>query len=572
MPAIPRPRPPVEVVTREPVTASPRIAAIIVTWNRHAAVDVVLRAMSRQGYPRERLDVVVVDNGSTDGTVPFLVERWRPEAVVDNPTDAAHEPDFQVGHPGAQNGHAGSNGSTNGDGARHGRNAGGFSSLTLIRNAHNLGGCGGFNTGLAYLDRFLNPAGSPLAYAWLVDDDVDLPEGALEQLVRTAEADQSIGLVGSRTVDFDDRQTTIETTIYFDPEGGWMGPDPAPSHPRHEDHKKWVEAAGGTRGRLNFTGVRDVDVVPACSLLARWSAVQKAGFWDARYFIYCDDADWCLRFAHGGYRVVVDLDAVVYHTYWLSKLTPVRAYYSQRNLLWLLQKNQSGRRLRRSMMRRLGALLLESRKAMTHCRLFHAEIIRRSAHDICTGRGGKLDDEGPSFVRLVEAFERAGALRGDATVVVMCSHEQSIAWADDLHLRLRYALIDAGRAGDLPRLVYIVRDGVPDKAVGIASARPHPRPERIRFVPNRRSKWRGNRPYLRKPPDAVVIFDQHNDFPMIRSRANIHIDRRRAGLAQVERDGIGPRLAFLRRWVGTAVRSVAYALTVRPYVRTGRYG
>lgn len=30
-------------------------------------------------------------------------------------------------------------------------------------------------------------------------------------------------------------------------------------------------------------------------MLAHWSGVKKVGFWDYRYFIYCDDADWCLH-------------------------------------------------------------------------------------------------------------------------------------------------------------------------------------------------------------------------------------------------------------------------------------
>jgi GT2 family glycosyltransferase len=550
---------------------SPRVAAIIVTWNRHAAVDVVLRALTRQEFPRERLDVVVVDNASTDGTASFLAERWRPEAVVENPTLAADEPAFSGG-PRPERHAPGRNGTAGHPETRHPGNAGGFASLTVVRNAQNLGGCGGFNTGLAFVDRYLDSPTNPLAYVWLVDDDVDLPESALEQLVRTAEGDPAIGLVGSRTMDFADRSNTIETTIYFDSENGWMGPDPMPAHPRHEEHRRWAEAVGGTRGRLPFAGVRDVDVVSACSLLARWEAVKKVGFWDARYFIYCDDADWCLRFARSGYRVVVDLDALVYHTYWLSKITPVRAYYSQRNLIWLIQKALDGRRLRRATMRRLGALLLDSRKAMTHCRLFHAEIIRRTAHDVCANRGGRLDDEGPAAEPLLNAFDRAGALRGDATVLVMCSHHESIAWADELHLRLRYALIDAGRAADLPRLVYMVREGVPDPAVGGSIVHPHPHPRRIVFAPNRGSKWRANRPFLRRPPDAVVIFDQHNDFPLLRSRANIHIDRRRPGLAQCEPDGLGRRAAFLWRWLRTAARCAAYAVTVKPYVRTGRYG
>jgi len=254
-----------------------------------------------------------------------LDAKWRPDAIVDNPTAAAHEPAFAAADPDCD-----------------WEPAHPFASLTIIRNRHNLGGCGGFNTGLAFLEARLERPDNPLDYAWLVDDDVDLPETALSQLTKTAQADRSIGLVGSRTVDFADRETTIETTIYFDYENGWMGPDPTPAHPRFEEHRRWVEAAGGTRGKLAFSGVRDVDVVSACSLLARWSAIGRVGFWDSRYFIYCDDADWCLRFPKAGFRVVLDLDAVVYHTYWLSKLTPVRAYYSQRNLIWLIQKNFSG--------------------------------------------------------------------------------------------------------------------------------------------------------------------------------------------------------------------------------------
>lgn len=542
-------------VPSEPVTSAPRVAAIVVTWNRREALDVVLRALSRQRFGG-RLDVVVIDNGSTDGTGEYLAEHWGPDRLIDNPTLAAEEPQFRTVHelgPAERNGHP----------------RGAIETLTLVRNAHNLGGCGGFNTGLAFLERFLDQPGAPLGYAWLVDDDVDLPPTALAQLTRTAESDPGIGVVGSRTVDFADRRTTLETTIYFDPDNGWMGPDPVPGHRLAGSHAAWVQQTGGTRGELPFSGAREVDVVSACSLLARWSAVKKVGFWDRRYFIYCDDADWCLRFGRAGYRVVCDLDAVVYHTIWLSKITPVRAYYSQRNLVWLIQKVLAPAKVRRAVLRRLGALLLESRKAATHCRLFHAEIIRRTAHDIVTGRAGKLDDEGPASRPLMEVLGRAGALRPDATIMVMCSHPESIAWADQLRARVAYTLIDGERPADQPRWVYVVRDYVPDPRRGSAGA-----PERAVFEANRQSKWQAQKPFLRNPPAAVVVFDQSNELPLVRGRFNIHINRSRPDMAQGEADGFGPRLRFFARWSWTAVRCLVYGLTAggRARPHRGKYG
>ncbi len=545
----------------EPRATLPRVAALIVTWNRRAAVDVVLRALARQGYALSSLDVVVIDNGSTDGTVAFLAERWRPDAIYDNATAAAHQPAFRKRGAEPRPGHA----------ADAAGNSGGFASLTIIANAHNHGGCGGFNTGLAFAEQFLDRTGSGLDYAWLVDDDVDLPDNALEQLVATAEADEQVGLVGSRTVDFDDRETTIETTIYFDYDNGWMGPEPRPSHRLAQSHQRWVDEVGGTRGKRDFRGVREVDVVSACSLLARWSAVKRVGFWDHRYFIYCDDADWCLRFAKAGYKVVCDLDAVVFHTYWLSKLTPTRGYYAQRNLVWLIQKVFGGAALRKATMRRLGALLVESRKAMTHCRLFHAEIFRRTAEDIVTGRGGKLEFEEPPFIPLIKALDVAGALRPDARVAVMCSHPESIRWADELRIRLGYALADADRIAEQPEWFYMTRDHVPDPIAdgGVGGLS---RPARVVFEPNRGSKWNAQKGFLKKPPTAVIVFEQSNDLPMIRGRCNIHIDRRRPGLAQMEWDGWPVRAAFLRRWAVTALKCALYAARVRPYVSTSKYG
>ncbi len=533
-------------------TRPPNIAILIVTWNRWEMAAAVLRALAKQTFPVDRMDVVVIDNASTDGTTDQLRLAFSPEMLVTNPTADAHLPDFRVPDE------------------RGGRNRLGFRSLTVVTNSDNHGGCGGFNTGFAFVDSVLqkNAPNERPDYVWLVDDDVDLPSDAAEQLTRIAESDSSIGLVGSRTVDINQRDTTIETTVYFNRDTGLMGDEPGPSHPMRQSHEAWVKEVGGVRGLHPYTGTREVDVVSACSMLARWSAVEKVGFWDWRYFIYCDDADWCLRFGKEGYRVVLNLDAVVYHTPWHHKLTPARLYYAQRNLVWMMQKVLPSSELRKVAGKRVLGLLKDSGVALMHRRAAHAEVIRRTADDLCRNRPGKLDDPSPPFEPLEEAFAERGLLAPNRKIAVVCNRPESLGWSIELRSRLDESQAAAGRADERPRWLEIVRNDLPDAetATGVKGA------ERLVYSGRRRSKLRRQLRQLTDRPDAVVIFENDCDFPLLTSGVNVHIDRRRLGECQVEDFSLAGRTSFACRWLATSLRAAWYLATLKPFVRTGRYG
>jgi GT2 family glycosyltransferase len=418
------------------------VAVVIVTWNRVDEVDGALRAVARQDIGAGRLDVIVVDNASSDGTTDRLGATWRPDRIYDNSTSAAHEPAFKLAEQRAEtpDDAVGEQPASHHNGKPRspaaGRCAHPFASLTIVRNTENLGGCGGFNTGLCAVGQWLDCADGPRRpdYVWLVDDDVDLAPDACRRLVEAAEADPGAGIIGSRAVDLHDRQTTFETTIYFDFNRGRMGDAPTSGHRLEQSHAVWLEQVGSSRGRGAYTGVLEVDVVSACSLLARWSAVREVGFWDKRYFIYCDDADWCLRFARSGWRVMLCLDAVVYHTPWFDKLTPARLYYSQRNIVWTLQKALSGPRLRYATFRWMAALMRESLQAAFRRRTFHADIIRRTALHIATNRGARFDDNGPPKVPVAEALRACGALAPGARIAVICPRPEFVEWADEIRL------------------------------------------------------------------------------------------------------------------------------------------
>lgn len=540
-------------VNESQVQAPTRVAVIIITWNRKGYVTNVMRALSRQTFPPSQLDVVVVDNAGTDGTLDHFREQFRPERVVLNDATLAHEPRFREPIEQA------------------GGNALGLGSLTLVRNATNFGGCGGFNTGFAYVDSVLDgaarPAGERPTFVWLVDDDIDLPETTLANLMATMARDENIGLVGSRTMDINNRASTIETTIYFDPTTGLMGDEAPRGHRLEQSHREWAAKVGGTRGEHYYSGSRDVDIVSACSMLARWSGVKKVGFWDYRYFIYCDDADWCLRFAKAGYRVVLSLDAVVYHTPWHHKLTPARAYYAMRNILWVLRKVLPLETQKRALPGWFRRILWEAGKALVYRRLFAAEIARRQLDDMVRGRWGKLDDEGPAFGDLFETMRSAKLLTPKATIAVMCPRADMIAWGDELRAMLAEKLKAAGCAENMPRFVYVVRNDVADSGASVPGA-----PERVVYSSRIRSKLRRQLEFFEHWPDAAVVFDHTNDFPLAYTGWNVHIDRRQPARAQIEWDGWISRFAIGAKLAMTGLRAWRYWKNLAPYESKGRYG
>jgi glycosyltransferase involved in cell wall biosynthesis len=50
----------------------PRVSIVVPVWNGEATIGACLAAIEAQRYPRERIQLIVVDNGSTDSTLAIL--------------------------------------------------------------------------------------------------------------------------------------------------------------------------------------------------------------------------------------------------------------------------------------------------------------------------------------------------------------------------------------------------------------------------------------------------------------------------------------------------------------------
>jgi len=98
--------------------------------------------------------------------------------------------------------------------------------------------------------------------------------------------------------------------IYFAPPGDriWYGGGRCRPWLAHSSHRGLRE-----RDRGQYRSIEDTGYLTGCCLLATAEAWRKVGFLDERYFIYAEDADWCLRARAAGFRLLFVPTARLWH-------------------------------------------------------------------------------------------------------------------------------------------------------------------------------------------------------------------------------------------------------------------
>lgn len=191
--------------------------------------------------------------------------------------------------------------------------------ITLIVNNENIGGSGGFNTGLrAALKKNYK-------YIMLMDNDIVADSKAVEELYLFMEQNPEVGMVGSKVYFMD----------YPNQIWGYGG---------HIDFEDYIQ-------KDHYKNMVDSDIIPevdycdyvaACSLMARTDAIKKVGLMPEDNFIYWDDIEWGYRFNQQGYKVAVCGKSKIWHKAGgrNSESTFIH-YYMWRNRICFFLKNLS---------------------------------------------------------------------------------------------------------------------------------------------------------------------------------------------------------------------------------------
>ncbi len=180
--------------------------------------------------------------------------------------------------------------------------------VEVIQNAVNLGGAGGFNRGLQHAQQ------CNYDYVVLLDNDIVVGDGCIDNLIRYIDSDRSIGCVGTKIM-------IMDRPEYIQEFGGQLDWE---KYDLIKDY--WYEQDTGTED------VIESDWVSSCALIARVDAVRKTTLFPEENFLFWDDIDFTYQFKMAGYKVMSLASAKVYHK---GKKKPVTntalGYYGMRN-------------------------------------------------------------------------------------------------------------------------------------------------------------------------------------------------------------------------------------------------
>lgn len=231
---------------------TPDISAVVVSWNTRDHLACCLGAIPvGEGLV---VEVIVVDNGSTDGSQAMIAEK--------------------------------------------------FPNVRLIQSGENLGFGRASNVGAR--------AGRGRAVL-LLNSDCELTPGALGTMMAALDVDSSIGAVVCRLVNTDG---TLQPSIHdaFPTPWSLLGDVFFLSSLRYAIYR----APGLHRWLLRSTYHRheiatDVAWAGAACVLVRRSLFDALGGFDERFFMYCEDMDLCKQIRDGGYTIRYVPEAAAVH-------------------------------------------------------------------------------------------------------------------------------------------------------------------------------------------------------------------------------------------------------------------
>ncbi len=151
-------------------------------------------------------------------------------------------------------------------------------------------------------------------YYFALNRDTIIPENSrtIERIVRFMDDHPKIGCIGTKLLNMDG---TLQYSCYrFDVRSILIKPL---KQINFDKKYQWVKRYTDRLLMTDFdhNETRPVDWVLGAAMVVRREVAEQIGWFDERYFMYLEDADWCRRMWEAGWPVYYVHDIVIKHMY-----------------------------------------------------------------------------------------------------------------------------------------------------------------------------------------------------------------------------------------------------------------
>ncbi|MBU4077261.1 MAG: glycosyltransferase family 2 protein [Euryarchaeota archaeon] len=246
----------------------PKVSIILVNYDGKKYLDACLSSLKNQTY--YNFEVIFVDNASMDGSVDYV---------------KAH-----------------------------------FPSVLIIENPKNYGFAKGNNIGIG------EAKGDLIA---TLNNDTEVTPGWIEELVKSINSDDNVGMCASKMMFMENRKTINSTGICISRSGACWD-------------RGMFECDNG-----QYESIGEVFGPCAGAAMYRKSMLEEIGLFDEDFYAYMEDADLAFRGRLAGWKCLYVPKAVVYHVHGgtAGYATDYTIFYGNRNIIWNCIKNFPNRLL-----------------------------------------------------------------------------------------------------------------------------------------------------------------------------------------------------------------------------------
>ena len=188
-----------------------------------------------------------------------------------------------------------------------------FEKIVVDNDKENRGFAGGNNIGIK------QALEGDAKYILLLNNDTVVDKNFLKELIKVGESDEKIGILGSTIYEYKTNK------IHF--AGGKIN---------------WLYTKGKHITVASEQRTMNSDYITGCCLLIKRKVIEKIGLMPEDYFLYFEDADWCLKARKSGFKcVVVSNKGKIWHkvSQGAVEASFPYIYYHFRNGLLLSKRN-----------------------------------------------------------------------------------------------------------------------------------------------------------------------------------------------------------------------------------------